>query len=109
MKYLVFILALLMAVPTVQAGCCGMGEFQETAEMSSDGGHDCCPETETPEPSEEPACGDENHCSGCLISMSAVPASILIIQHEKPNALFFTVIPDTIPSYSLPPFRPPIS
>ena len=109
MKYLVFTLALLIAMPTVQAGWCAVGEFQETTETSNNEGHDCCPGGNMQEPVQEPLCDDESHCSGCLISMSAVPVSLTFYQHMRPEMTFLMPLPHMPPSHSLPPYRPPIS
>ena len=108
MKHLVILLALLIALPTAQAGYCGVGDVRDSVEQSADG-HDCCPGEAAEEPESGTSCGDGNHCSGCMIAMSAVPVAFLQIAHARPGVFFDLPLPQTAPSHALPPYRPPIS
>lgn len=109
MKYLVIILALLIAMPTVQAGVCGMGAAGDSIEQAAGDGHDCCPDEPAESAEPEQPCGDGDHCSGCFTAASALPVTIPAFAHARPGADFVSPIPSIAPSHSAPPYRPPIS
>lgn len=108
MKYLLLILALLIAMPTAQAGACGVGGMQDSVEQVADG-HDCCPDDGAGEAPAEQPCDDGNHCAGCFITVAVVPLSVESLGHQRPNAEFTLSLAQLVPSYSAPPYRPPIS
>ena len=109
MKYLVLILAILVALPTVQAGYCSMGEVQDSTVQDASEGHDCCPGDAADEAVDEGPCEDGDHCSACMIAVSALSASLTPISHARPDARFTAPLPFVAPSHSAPPYRPPFS
>ena len=109
MKYLVFILALIIAIPTVQAGACGMGDVRDAVEQLSTDDHDCCPGGGGEPAEPETPCEDGNHCGACVTVSSALPATLLLLASVRPDASFDFTAEPVAPSHSIPPFRPPIS
>jgi len=109
MKYLVLILALLIALPTASAGACGMGSVQDPVEQPADSGHDCCPNdaSDTADPAQP--CEDGNHCAGCFISVALVTLSLQAAVQQSPQNVALARPPLLVPSHSAPPYRPPIS
>lgn len=109
MKYLVFILVLIIAMPTAQAGVCGMGENENVVEQTAANGHDCCPVETADAVETEPPCKDGGHCSDCCTAFSAVAVAFTILMHERPDGVFKAPLSSLLSSHSAPPFRPPIS
>ncbi|MGD8346246.1 MAG: hypothetical protein PVI83_03310 [Lysobacterales bacterium] len=109
MKYLVFILALMIALPTAQAGQCGTGERENVVEQAAANGHDCCPVDTADAAETESPCEDGAHCSGCCTAFSAVAVAFTVLVHHRPEAAFNAPLSSLFSSHSAPPFRPPIS
>lgn len=109
MKYLLLILALLIALPSVQGAGCGMGGMQDSIEQADGEGHDCCPGEAADSGPVEPLCEDGNHCAGCIITVAVVPLSLELTGHLRPHADFTVPLTQLVPSHSAPPYRPPIS
>lgn len=111
MKWLIFILVLLIAAQPVQAGVCAMdtGDDPPTAhhaDMAASSGHACC-DTDDTDPRD--ACDTGMNCGMCFVSVSALP----MIPRVEPAwsrpvyGEFSTGV--ILPSHSSPPFRPPIA
>jgi hypothetical protein len=109
MKYLLLILALLIALPTAQAGGCGMGGMQDSIEQAAADNHDCCPDEAADREPADQACEDGAHCSGCIITFAMVPLALELNWHPRPLADFTLLLTRLVPSHSAPPYRPPIS
>ena len=108
MKYLLLILAILIALPSAQAGVCGMGGMQDSIEQASEG-HDCCPDEGVDEAPAEQPCEGGSHCAGCIITVAVVPLSLEAAAHQLPHADFTVPMAQLVPSHSAPPYRPPIA
>lgn len=109
MKYLLLIMALLLALPPVQAGGCGVGGLQDPVQQSAGANHDCCPSNAVEDDAQERACEDGSHCAGCIITVAVVPLTLASVAHLRPLTDFTVPLPVLEPSHTLPPFRPPIS
>lgn len=109
MKYLLLTLALLVALPSIQAGGCGMGTMQGSITQAAGEGHDCCPSEAADEGLVEEPCEDGGHCAGCIITVAVVPLTLASIEQLRPLASFTVLLPALVPSHSAPPYRPPIS
>ena len=111
MKYLVFMLVLIIAMPTAQAGVCSMGDVQSAAEQAAahNDEHDCCPDGGGEPAKPEAPCDDGDHCSECCTAFSAVAVAAAVLMHERPEGVFKAPLSSLLSSHSAPPFRPPIS
>ena len=108
MKLLLLLLALTIAVPSVQADGCAMGGAADSTEQAA-GGHDCCPGEAEQTPAQEPPCDENGHCAGCFISVALVTLQLQSVAQQRPLGVFETPLPALVPSHSAPPYRPPIS
>jgi hypothetical protein len=111
MKLLILFLVLAISAQPLQAGFCDM-ELEKNPEtphhmdMSDSQGHDCC---DTDKPDSTEGCDNGMSCGMCFVSVSAIPSMLRIAPawglssyHNFSSGLI-------LPSYSSPPFRPPIS
>ena len=108
MKFLVLILALLMAVPPVQAGVCAMNAGQESAAMA-DQGHDCCPGESSEMADEDPACDGSSHCGACVTGTAAISSAVQNLFDWDVCLDGHPLAASLPPSHDSPPYRPPIS
>jgi len=112
MKLLAALLALMIAVPPLEAGVCAMqssGDSGQHASMThhapdQPAEHDCC----DPEDSEEGRdCSDRMHCMGCSVIAAVVPLQAFPLQHPQPQLRSSFDAGQLAPSHATPPFRPP--
>ena len=113
MKLLVFILALAIVSPPLQAGFCDMdmGQNQETPQHmdgAADTGHDCCDEGDT-DPQQEQGCDGKTHCAPCFVSAPVLPILAGMQLDRSPQHAESTLMDLILASRASPPFRPPIS
>ena len=113
MKFLILMLALLIAAPTVQAGICDMDHSQEASQNTEmqhhgeDGGnHDCCDSEDT---EANHFCDNSLDCSNSSTGMPALTA--MSQKFDQWNRTYLCNLAEDClaPSHSSPPFRPPIS
>jgi len=114
MKYLALILAILMAVPTVQAGFCDMDQEQGSAphadmqhqQQGNSSVHDCC---DTGDTGENQGCDNMVPCGFCTAGLTGITA--LAGEPARWTRQYDCSLSDgcLTPSHSSPPFRPPIS
>ena len=107
MKLLLLMLALIIALPSVQAGGCAMGGAADSTEQAA--GHDCCPGETEEAPEQEPPCDENGHCAGCFISVAVVAMELRPIEQKFPVTVFAVSLPALVPVHAAPPYRPPIS
>ena len=115
MKYLVLILALLIAAPLPQTAIACMAE--QGKEMpapavdsdSMDHEHDCCPSA--PETTEEDGapCEGADHCGACLAGASALPPALSSLSNLPNRAALADITPPLIPLIGRVFYRPPIA
>jgi len=113
MKTLILIIAILIAMPPVQAGSCDMDQGQEAVQhagMQHDGQgdtkHDCC---DSDDDETAPDCSDAMQCGHCSIGAPAIMMSLaktIQWQHSYNCGFSEQCLP---PTHSSPPFRPPIA
>ncbi len=108
MKILLLMLALLIALPSVQADGCAMTGTPDSSEQAA-GDHDCCPGESDEALPQEPPCDENGHCAGCLISVAMVTLQLEAVEHPRPVTAFRAPRPSLVPSHAAPPYRPPIS
>lgn len=109
MKYLIFILIVVLSAQPVQAGPCSMDANQDIShhgEQPSDGGHDCC-DTGDEEPMRD--CDSGKHCGFCSTGVSAIAPAVKAIPGWINIYGHIISSGAELPSHSAPPFRPPIS
>ena len=112
MKFLTFILVLLINIQPLQAGFCDMESGQEapqTMEHSDDGNHDCCDSDESDDSDSQSGCDGMMHCGSCNASFSALPDILKFNARWVTNYSHGLSSGVELPSHSAPPFRPPIA
>ena len=111
MKYLTFVLVLLISIQPLQAGYCDMETGQEapqTMDHSDDGSHDCCDSDDSDNSDFQSECDGMMHCGSCHASVSTLPS---ILKFNTRWATSYSPELSSgfeLPSHSTPPFRPPI-
>ena len=108
MRLLLLLLALMIALPSVQADGCAMGGAADSTEQAA-AGHDCCPGEAEQTPEQEPPCDENGHCAGCVISVAVVSLELQSIGQKFPVTVFAAPLPMLVPMHAAPPYRPPIS
>lgn len=112
MKLLAALLALMIAVPPLEAAGCdmqpsaGSGQpasmMQHSPDQSSE--HSCC----EPDGSDDSRdCDDRMHCSGCAVVAAVVPAAAFPLYYPQPELRTSLDAGTLAPSHATPPFRPP--
>ena len=112
MKYLTFILVLLISIQPLQAGFCDMESGQEapqTMDHSDEGNHDCCDSDDSDASDSQSGCDSMMHCGSCNAAFSALPSILKFNARWATNYSPELSSGFELPSHSAPPFRPPIA
>ena len=116
MKFLVLIMALLIAAPTVQAGYCDMEsgqgpDFSQSAadERADTENHDCCPDDDSVDQEAGGSCEGLTHCCSCFLGATAIPVELTPVSSARNHAVIRFNTGLVAASHAHPPFRPPIS
>ena len=115
MKYLVLMLALLIAVPLPQSAlACEMQQEQEMPASPVDPDasgqeHDCCPPEPAEADKESGSCDGSDHCGACLAGASAVPPAPGSVSNRRIQAVLADIKRPLIPVIDRSFYRPPIA